>query len=130
MEPGVHDVREDTPLANEAAMRDQSPIRVVLVGPSMDILGGQAVQVTRLLRRLRELNGIEVGFLPVNPRLPGPLRLLQQIKYVRTVATSIAYGLAPELPPPGAGLNTVMPAVPPTVINDELTDAVNCVVLT
>ena len=94
MEHGVHDERDDTPRANGAAMRDRSPIRVVLVGPSMDILGGQAVQVTRLLRRLRELDGIEVGFLPVNPRLPGPLRLLQRIKYVRTVATSIAYGIS------------------------------------
>ncbi len=68
-----------------------SPLRVVLVGPSMDILGGQAVQVTRLLRRLRELEGFEVEFLPVNPRLPGPLRALQRIKYVRTIVTSIAY---------------------------------------
>jgi len=57
----------------------------------MDILGGQAVQVTRLLRRLRELDGIEVEFLAVNPRLPGPLRALQRIKYVRTITTSIAY---------------------------------------
>lgn len=71
-----------------------SVIRVVLVGPSMDILGGQAVQVTRLLRRLRELEGIEVTFLAVNPRLPGPLRLLQRVKYVRTITTSIAYGFS------------------------------------
>jgi glycosyltransferase involved in cell wall biosynthesis len=75
-------------------MTDPLVIRVVLVGPSMDILGGQAVQVTRLLRRLRELEGIEVEFLAVNPRLPGPLRLLQRIKYVRTISTSIAYGLS------------------------------------
>lgn len=72
-------------------MTAPTPIRVLLVGPSMDILGGQAIQVTRLLRRLRELEGIEVAFLPVNPRLPGPLRLLQRIKYVRTIATSVAY---------------------------------------
>jgi glycosyltransferase involved in cell wall biosynthesis len=75
-------------------MTEPMVIRVVLVGPSMDILGGQAVQVTRLLRRLRELEGIEVEFLAVNPRLPGPLRLLQRIKYVRTVVTSFAYGLS------------------------------------
>ncbi len=72
-------------------MTESSPVRVVLVGPSMDILGGQAVQVARLLRRLRELEGIDVAFLPVNPRLSGPLRLFQRIKYVRTIATSIAY---------------------------------------
>ena len=73
-------------------MRDgRGVIRVCLVGPSMDILGGQAVQVTRLWRRLSELDGFSVGFLAVNPRLPGPLRVLQRIKYVRTVVTSIAY---------------------------------------
>ena len=66
-------------------------IRVLLVGPSMDILGGQAVQLQRLLSQLRKSEGVEVGFLPVNPRLPGPLAALQRVKYVRTVVTSIAY---------------------------------------
>lgn len=32
-----------------------------------------------------------MSFIPVNPRLPGPLRNLQKIKYVRTVVTGIAY---------------------------------------
>src|SRR5258708_36540640 len=73
------------------AATQRETIRLVLVGPSMDILGGQAVQVQRLLRRLGELDGLVVEFLPVNPRLPGPLRLLQRVKYVRTVVTSVAY---------------------------------------
>src|SRR5215813_11485244 len=67
------------------------PLRVLMAAPSFDILGGQAVQAARLLDRLREEPGLEVGFLPVNPRLPGVLRKLQAIKYVRTVVTSIAY---------------------------------------
>ncbi|MFZ0063648.1 MAG: glycosyltransferase family 4 protein [Pyrinomonadaceae bacterium] len=33
----------------------------------------------------------DVGFVPHNPRLPGPLRLLQSIKYVRTIITSLLY---------------------------------------
>ena len=66
-------------------------IRVCLVGPSLDILGGQAVQAARLLTRLREIPSLDVDFLPVNPRLPGPLRLLQRVKLVRTVVTSVAY---------------------------------------
>jgi L-malate glycosyltransferase len=66
-------------------------IRVCLVGPSLDILGGQAVQLQRLLGRLAEVPELDVSFLPVNPRLPGPLRALQRVKYVRTVATSVAY---------------------------------------
>ena len=67
------------------------PVRVALVGPSLDILGGQAVQVQRLLTRLGSVPSLSVEFLPVNPRLPGPLRMLQRVKYLRTVATSVAY---------------------------------------
>lgn len=69
----------------------QPTIRVCLAGPSMDILGGQAVQLARLLERLRGTEGIVVEFLPMNPRLPGPLRLLQKVKYLRTLATSVGY---------------------------------------
>ena len=67
------------------------PIRVLLVGPSLDILGGQAVQARRLLERLEASPALAPLFLPVNPRLPGPLRQLQRIKYLRTVVTSVAY---------------------------------------
>ena len=66
-------------------------IRVLIVGPSLDILGGQAVQAQRLLQGLKSSNYVDADFLPVNPRFPGPLRWLQKIKYVRTIATSFAY---------------------------------------
>jgi len=64
------------------------PIRVLLVAPSLDIVGGQAVQASRLLELLQTDPSIQVEFLPINPRLPGPLRSLQKIKYLRTVVTS------------------------------------------
>lgn len=73
-------------------MSGNSPVRVCLVGPSLDILGGQAVQLDRLRKQLATERSLEVDFVPVNPRLPGPLRFLQRVKYVRTVVTSIAYG--------------------------------------
>ena len=66
-------------------------VRVCLVAPSMDIIGGQSVQARLLLERLRDSTGVSVSLLPINPRLPRGLRWLQRIKYVRTVATSIAY---------------------------------------
>jgi len=67
------------------------PIRVCLVAPSLSILGGQAVAAQRLLTRLRAVPGLTVDFLPHDPRTSRLLRALQRVKYVRTVATSIAY---------------------------------------
>lgn len=53
-------------------------------------MGGQAVQASDLLRRFHG-EGYDVGFLPVNPKLPGALGQLQRIKYVRTLLTWPAY---------------------------------------
>jgi glycosyltransferase involved in cell wall biosynthesis len=63
----------------------------LIVAASLDILGGQAVQAERLVRHLQQEPSVEVSFLPINPRLPGKLRKLQSIKYLRTVTTSILY---------------------------------------
>ena len=67
------------------------PIRLLLVAPALRILGGQAVQANYLLEHLSHVPNFEVSFVPHNPRLPGPLRLLQSIKYVRTLVTSFVY---------------------------------------
>lgn len=69
------------------------PVRVLIIAASLDILGGQAVQAQRLVQHLQKEPSLEVSFLPINPRLPGVLRKLQSIKYVRTVTTSILYCL-------------------------------------
>jgi glycosyltransferase involved in cell wall biosynthesis len=79
--------RQDKEKGSEAVRKT----RVLMVAPSLGILGGQAVQAARLLSRLREEQDLEVDFLPVNPRLPGLFGQLQAVKYVRTVLTSIAY---------------------------------------
>jgi L-malate glycosyltransferase len=74
-----------------APPRPARPLRVCVVAPSLDILGGQAVVAQRLMGRFRDDPDLEVSFVPHNPRLPGPLRLLQRVKYVRTITTSMAY---------------------------------------
>jgi glycosyltransferase involved in cell wall biosynthesis len=61
------------------------------VAPSLDILGGQAVQAERLLMGLRQEPSVEAAFLPINPRLPQSLRRLQKVRYLRTVLTSAWY---------------------------------------
>jgi glycosyltransferase involved in cell wall biosynthesis len=72
--------------------RTDRAIRVLLVAPSLEILGGQSVQARRLLALLSGEPLIKIAFMPINPRLPGPLHALQKIKYLRTVVTSLAYG--------------------------------------
>ena len=62
-----------------------------LVAPSLSILGGQAVAAQRLLERLGAVRELEVGFVPHDPRSNAFLRLLQRVKYVRTIATTVAY---------------------------------------
>lgn len=76
---------------NDQEIKAPRRVRVLLVAPSLGILGGQAVVAARLLARLGEEPSLEVTFLPINPRLPGLLGKLQKIKYVRTILTSLAY---------------------------------------
>jgi glycosyltransferase involved in cell wall biosynthesis len=87
--------RKDSPAQSGersgSAFDAKQRLRILIVAPSFDILGGQAVQAARLLKGLRQEPSLEVDFLPINPRLPGVLRELQAIKYVRTVVTSLLY---------------------------------------
>ena len=78
----------------ESELTTAKPVRLLIVAPSFDILGGQSVQAHRLMSRLRDEAALDVHFLPINPRLPGILRGLQRIKYVRTIVTSVAYVLS------------------------------------
>ena len=63
------------------------PIRVLLIAPSLNIIGGQSIQADRLLRCLANDPSIQARFLPVNPRLPSALSM----KYVRTLITLVLY---------------------------------------
>lgn len=70
------------------------PIRVLLIAPSLHILGGQAVQGQRLIHWVSERPEVEIGFQPINPKLPGFLIHLQDIKFLRTVITlSLYFGM-------------------------------------
>jgi glycosyltransferase involved in cell wall biosynthesis len=66
-------------------------LRVLIVAPSFDILGGQAVQAARLMERLQEEPSLEVSFLAVNPPFPGFLKKIQSVKYVRSLRSTFLY---------------------------------------
>jgi len=70
---------------------NKNKVRVLIAAPSLDILGGQSRQAVRLMEGLKREADLQIGFLPHNPRLPGFLRVLQRIKYVRTVSTTLFY---------------------------------------
>lgn len=75
---------------NEAPLRIL-PLRILITAPSLDILGGQSRQAAVLQDWFHHEPELDVAFVPHNPRLPGALRWLQKIKYVRTVVTSLWY---------------------------------------
>lgn len=63
------------------------PIRVLLIAPSLRILGGQAVQATRLLRELGKEPSLVIDFQPINPDFPAPLQWVKRVPYLRTLLT-------------------------------------------
>lgn len=67
------------------------PLRVLLVGPSRNILGGQSIQDERLRARLQEESSLKLSFLPIDTRLPRVFRKLQRVKYLRTILTASLY---------------------------------------
>jgi L-malate glycosyltransferase len=67
------------------------PVHVALVAPSLQILGGHAVQALRLLDGWRDDPDIEIRMIPINPVPPVAFAWLLRIRYIRTVVTQLAY---------------------------------------
>jgi glycosyltransferase involved in cell wall biosynthesis len=77
------------------------PLRVLVVGPSLDILGGQSRQIVRLLDYFRNEPSITMEFLAVNPRMPRGFRWVRRVKYARTIFTALMYWFRLLLKAPG-----------------------------
>jgi glycosyltransferase involved in cell wall biosynthesis len=69
------------------ASRDLS---IVLVAPTLDILGGQGIQARSLLQALAQ-EGFAASLLPVNPRFPRGLGWLRRIPILRTLLNQLLY---------------------------------------
>lgn len=63
-------------------------IRVLLVAPTLPILGGQTVQAHRLHEHLKSVHDIRVTFQPINPAFAPAF---QRIKYLRTLLTMVRF---------------------------------------
>jgi glycosyltransferase involved in cell wall biosynthesis len=64
------------------------PIRVLMAAPSLEIMGGHAVQAAELRARLRLEPSVRIDFLPINQALPRPLRWVRSVKYLRTIVNA------------------------------------------
>ena len=67
-----------------------SPPRIAIVGPSLDILGGQGVQAFALADALQR-DGQPAAFVPINPRFPRRLAWVRRIPYLRTLLNQAMY---------------------------------------
>jgi L-malate glycosyltransferase len=63
---------------------------VAIIAPSMDILGGHAIQARALAQGL-QTEGYGVVFIPINPSLSPPLRWLRRYRYARTIVNEACY---------------------------------------
>lgn len=64
------------------------PIRVLLIGPSMKILGGQSVQIEQVLKHVGARAEIDIHFQWMNAPLPAPFK---DIRFLRTVLAWMVY---------------------------------------
>jgi len=71
----------------------QRQVRLLILAPSLEYLGGQSRQAVRLMEGLSKEPSVAFEFIPHTPRLPGVLLLLQKIKYVRSIVTTLYYCL-------------------------------------
>lgn len=69
----------------------QKQIRLLVIAPSLEMLGGQSRQCARLLERLRAEPELIVSFVASNASAPGIFRHLQQVKFVRTLLTAMVF---------------------------------------
>jgi glycosyltransferase involved in cell wall biosynthesis len=80
-----------SPGENEMSSTGKNHIKVCLLAPSLEFIGGQSRQAVRLLAAFQDEASLRVDFIPHDPRLPRPFLWLQRIKYVRTVVTTLMY---------------------------------------
>src|SRR6185503_8247419 len=66
-------------------------LKVAIVAPSMGILGGQAVQASRLIRSWRDDPEVHAWLVPINPTPPPGLRWMTSVKVLRTAITQAVY---------------------------------------
>src|SRR3954451_25385760 len=77
--------------ASTRSEAQRAPLRLLIIAPSHDLLGGQSIHAAQLVKEFGKEPTLRVGFLPINPRAPGFLKYLQRVRLIRTFVTSFFY---------------------------------------
>lgn len=75
----------------ELSTKERSAIHVLMIGPSPEIVGGQAVQAARLLSALGSVTQLAVTFFPLGPRPPKILAWAGRVPFLRTLVSFVVY---------------------------------------
>lgn len=75
-------------MANPVQKIEKRMLKILIVAPASPMIGGQALQAKRLLKKLEKEPNIQVDLQPINPQF---FPSLQKIKYLRTFLTSLKY---------------------------------------
>lgn len=70
-------------------MNSRKKIKIALVAPSLQVVGGQSIQAERLLKAFAGDENVQIEFVPNNPETS-----FQNVKFLRTVFTSIVFWLS------------------------------------
>ncbi len=68
-----------------------STLRVAIVAPTLEILGGHSVQAAALLDGWSQDRDVEAWLVPINPPPPGWLAGAARLRYVRTLLTQATF---------------------------------------
>ncbi|HVF66672.1 MAG TPA: glycosyltransferase family 4 protein [Pyrinomonadaceae bacterium] len=69
----------------------QKPIRLLVVAPSDEYLGGQSIHAAQLVRELRKEPDFRVGFASIAPRALGLAARVQRVRYARPIVRMPLY---------------------------------------
>jgi short-subunit dehydrogenase/glycosyltransferase involved in cell wall biosynthesis len=72
-------------------MMRRAPLHVALIAPTLEMLGGHAVQASRLLTCCEGDEELRIRLVPINPAPPRWLAWASGVKYARTVVTQLCY---------------------------------------
>lgn len=77
-------------VAEDVVQAPAVPLRIIIVAPTLAILGGQGIQARSLMQALGR-DGFAVELVPVNPRFPRGLGWLRRVPVLRTLLNQLLY---------------------------------------